>query len=103
MLFKIKKIIFKDKFLLAVFVYAFFALLGILALSYYWLPPGFAIVGHDSGLPLDAKTFLQTRLYAWDDRIDFGLDNSVNFGSFTFHISLKTFSVNPLFSCFLSF
>ncbi|OGY10180.1 MAG: hypothetical protein A3D26_03185 [Candidatus Blackburnbacteria bacterium RIFCSPHIGHO2_02_FULL_44_20] len=85
MLFKIKKIIFKDKFLLAVFVYAFFALLGILALSYYWLPPGFAIVGHDSGLPLDAKTFLQTRLYAWDDRIDFGLDNSVNFGSLTIH------------------
>lgn len=66
-------------------LYAFFALLGLLLLSYLWLPPGYAIVGHDSGLPLDAKQFLLSRFYAWDGRLDFGLDNSVNFGSLTIH------------------
>lgn len=80
MLFKVK-----NKFLLLCVVYVFFVLVGILTLSYNWLPPGFAIVGHDSGLPLDAKEFLSTRLYAWDDRLDFGVDNSPNFGSLTIH------------------
>lgn len=80
MLFKIK-----NKFLFLAVIYVFFVLVGIFVLSYKWLPPGFAIVGHDSGLPLDAKQFLLTRLYAWDDRLDFGVDNSPNFGSLTIH------------------
>ncbi len=81
----IKEMVSKDKFLSLVVVYALLALFGILAIAYHWLPPGFAIVGHDSGLPLDAKLFLETRTYAWDDRLNFGLDNSVNFGSLTIH------------------
>ena len=80
MVFKIR-----NKFLFLSVLYAFFALLGLLLLSYLWLPPGYAIVGHDSGLPLDAKQFLLSRFYAWDGRLDFGLDNSVNFGSLTIH------------------
>lgn len=75
----------KDKFLLFTILYAVLFLAGLIILSYVWLPQGNTIVGHDSGLPLDAKQFLSTRLYAWDDRLDFGLDNSVNFGSLTIH------------------
>ena len=51
----------------------------------YWLPPGYTLAGHDSGLPLNAKQFLLSRLYSWDDRLGFGLDNSANFGSLTIH------------------
>ena len=75
----------RNKFLLLSAMYALLGLLGLLLLSFSWLPPGNAIVGHDSGLPLDANEFLKTRLFAWDDRLDFGLDNSVNFGSLTIH------------------
>ena len=75
-----------NKFLTFACVYAFFALFCLLLLvRVYWLPPGFALAGHDSGLPLDAKQFLLSRLYAWDDRLGFGLDNSANFGSLTIH------------------
>ena len=83
MLFKLDK--FRNKFFLFAIGYVILGLTGLLALSFYWLPPGNAIVGHDSGLPLNAKEFIQTRFYAWDDRLDFGLDNSVNFGSLTIH------------------
>lgn len=76
---------FKDKFLLIGIFYALFVLVGIFALAFIWLPPGYTLAGHDSGLPLSAKQFLLTRLYAWEDRLGFGLDNSANFGSLTIH------------------
>lgn len=76
---------FKDKFLLIGIFYAFFVLVGIFVLAFIWLPPGYTLAGHDSGLPLDSKQFLLTRLYAWEDRLGFGLDNSANFGSLTIH------------------
>lgn len=53
--------------------------------SKYLLPDGFIIAGHDSGLALDSKAFLETRLYAWDERVNFGEDNSLLFGSLTLH------------------
>lgn len=76
---------FNNKFLLLATLYAFVFLVGLFFLTLAWLPPGYTIAGHDSGLPLDAKQFLSTRLYSWDDRIGFGIDNSVNFGSLTIH------------------
>ncbi|TSC88504.1 MAG: hypothetical protein G01um10145_907, partial [Microgenomates group bacterium Gr01-1014_5] len=48
----------RNKFLLLSAMYALLGLLGLLLLSFSWLPPGNAIVGHDSGLPLDANEFL---------------------------------------------
>lgn len=76
---------FGNKFLLSGVLYVIVALVLLLILAYRWIPPGYAVVGHDSGLPLDAQEFLKTRFYAWDGRLDFGLDNSVNFGSLTIH------------------
>lgn len=58
----------------------------LFVLSIIWLPPGYTLVGHDSGLPLDSKEFLKSRLFAWDDRVGFGVDNSANFGSLTIHL-----------------
>ena len=75
----------KNGFLFWVILYGFSCLAGLLILTYIWLPSGFSLAGHDSGLPLDAKQFLQTRLFAWDDRLGFGLDNSAYFGSLTIH------------------
>lgn len=75
----------RNRFLIWGLVYVFTALLGLLILTFIWLPPGYTMAGHDSGLPLDAKEFLQTRLFAWDDRLGFGVDNSANFGSLTIH------------------
>ncbi len=66
----------------------FYVLLGTVSLyffSRFMLPNGFAIAGHDSGLPLTAKSFMQTRLFAWDPRVNFGVDNSYLFGSLTLH------------------
>ncbi|OGY09552.1 MAG: hypothetical protein A2782_03340 [Candidatus Blackburnbacteria bacterium RIFCSPHIGHO2_01_FULL_43_15b] len=74
-----------DNFYLLVVVYVVFLLVSLLFLSLRWLPPGYALAGHDSGLPLGAKQFLISRLYAWDDRLGFGGDNSANFGSITIH------------------
>jgi len=74
-----------DKFLLVGILYILMVLVGLFILALIWLPPGYTLAGHDSGLPLDAKEFLRTRLYAWDDRLGFGADNSVNFGSLTIH------------------
>ncbi|MBI2268242.1 MAG: hypothetical protein HYU80_02200 [Candidatus Blackburnbacteria bacterium] len=75
----------KDRFLLIGILYVLVVLVALFILTLTWLPPGYTLAGHDSGLPLDAKEFLRTRLYAWDDRLGFGLDNSVNLGSLTIH------------------
>ena len=75
----------RNNFLFLGILYVLGCLVGLLILTYIWLPPGFTLAGHDSGLPLDAKQFLLTRLYAWDDRLGFGLDNSAYFGSLTIH------------------
>ena len=74
-----------NKFLFLCILYAVTLLIGLFILCLSWLPPGYALVGHDSGLPLDSKQFLQSRLFAWDDRLGFGVDNSANFGSLTIH------------------
>ena len=65
--------------------YLLLAIVGIWTLVGLWMPLGYALVGHDSGLALNAKNFLLTRLYAWDNRINFGLDNSPHFGSLIMH------------------
>lgn len=67
------------------FLYLAVGLLGIWLLTRWWLPPGFILAGHDSGLALDAKDFLFTRFFAWDSSIDFGRDNAQHFGSLTIH------------------
>lgn len=79
------KVVFKNKFFLLVAGYLLLTLAGFWVLTKSWLPPDFILAGHDSGLALDAKNFLETRLYAWDDHINFGQDNTLNFGSITLH------------------
>lgn len=74
-----------NKFLILAVLYVFLALVGLFILTLVWLPPGYTLAGHDSGLPLDSGEFLKSRLYAWDDRLGFGLDNSANLGSITIH------------------
>lgn len=49
------------------------------------LPSNYVLTGHDSGLPIDAKEFLNTRFFAWDERLNFGRDNSHLFGSIPIH------------------
>lgn len=66
-------------------LYIIIALIGIWFLTKLWIPQGYAIAGHDSGLALDAGGFLKTRFFAWDDRIGFGADNSPHFGSVVLH------------------
>lgn len=66
-------------------LYLVIAILLLFAFTRYLLPEGFIIAGHDSGLALDSKAFLETRFYAWDERINFGEDNSLLFGSLTLH------------------
>lgn len=61
------------------------SILLLLLFSLYLLPPEYSLAGHDSGLPLNAKNFFISRLYAWDDRIGLGQDNSHLFGSLTLH------------------
>lgn len=95
----------KNNFLFLGILYVFSCLFGLLVLTYIWLPPGFTLAGHDSGLPLDAKQFLQTRLFAWDDRLGFGLDNSAYFGSLTIHFFdflAATFGGTPYSGNFIS-
>lgn len=75
----------KNKFLLNLTIYLIGGLVGLFILSRYFLPGNFILAGHDSGLPLDAKGFFLSRLYAWDDRLGFGIDNSHLFGSLTLH------------------
>jgi len=69
--------------LIGVFVFAFLGVL--LGLVRSWLSGGLIIAGHDSGLALDAWIFLQKRFYAWDPSLNFGIDNSMFFGSLTIH------------------
>lgn len=68
----------------ASFIYLFLAVVGIWLLSRYWLPKGFAVAGHDSGLALNASEFLKSRLFAWDVQ-GFGRNNSTHFGSLMLH------------------
>lgn len=68
---------------LIVFVGAFLG--GMFTLAQVWLPGDVIIGGHDSGLALDSSTFLQKRFFAWDDSLNFGIDNSMFFGSLTIH------------------
>src|SRR3989344_6052703 len=77
---KIKNVVYK-----ATLWYVLLSLVGLIFLSITFLPPGFTLAGHDSGLPLGAEAFLQSRLYTWDDRIGFGQDNSHLVGSLTLH------------------
>ncbi len=75
----------KNKFLLLVYIYLFIGLVSIFLLARFFLPPGFILAGHDSGLPLDSEMFFKSRFFAWDDRLGFGVDNSYLFGSLTLH------------------
>lgn len=74
-------------------LYLVISLLLLFAFTKYLLPEGFIIAGHDSGLALDSRQFLETRLYAWDERINFGEDNSLLFGSLTLHAIDYLFSL----------
>lgn len=65
--------------------YLTIALIGIWLLTKLWIPEGFVVAGHDSGLAINTSEFLKTRFFAWDDRIDFGSDNSPHFGSIIMH------------------
>ena len=66
-------------------VYLVVAIIGIWLLTKLWIPSGYVIAGHDSGLAINSGEFLKTRFFAWDDRIDFGSDNSPHFGSVIMH------------------
>lgn len=66
-------------------LYLILSFIGLWFYSNYLLPRDYFIAGHDSGLSLDSKAFLETRLYAWDERVNFGWDNSLLFGSLTIH------------------
>lgn len=65
-------------------VYIAAALTGIWFLTKLWVPSGFAIAGHDSGLAVNASEFFKSRLYSWDPQ-GFGRDNSGYFGSLIMH------------------
>ena len=65
--------------------YLVICLLLLWVMSGIWLPAGYTIVGHDSGLAVDANEFLKSRFYAWDSHQNFGGDNSQHFGSITIH------------------
>ncbi|QQG47085.1 MAG: hypothetical protein HY044_03005 [Candidatus Woesebacteria bacterium] len=75
----------KNKSIIFTLIYTILGLIGLLFLSKFWLPNGFTIAGHDSGLSLDSKQFLLSRLFAWNPNIGFGVDNSFLFGSLTLH------------------
>lgn len=66
-------------------VYFFIGVTGLFLFSRFFLPDGYTLAGHDSGLPIDAKMFFESRFFAWDDRLGFGVDNSYLFGSLTLH------------------
>lgn len=83
---KIKQGITEHWLFLFSFGYAVVGLVLLWFLTKSWLPREFVIAGHDSGLALDARQFLIDRFYAWDDHLNFGEDNSANFGSITIHL-----------------
>src|SRR3989337_3203893 len=66
------------------FAYLIAALLGIWFLTKFWIPEGYSIGGHDSGLSLNIASFFRSRLYAWWPQ-GFGQDNSPHFGSLIVH------------------
>lgn len=74
------------KFKIQVVIYLLVFLISLLLLTRFWLPRGFTLAGHDSGLPLDSASFLISRLYAWNPNIGFGMDNSHLFGSLSLHL-----------------
>ncbi len=59
-------------------------MVGIWLLTKLWIPGGFAIAGHDSGLAVNAADFFKSRLFAWGPQ-GFGIDNSGYFGSLIMH------------------
>lgn len=65
-------------------IYVAVALIGIWFLTKLWIPEGYAVAGHDSGLAINAGEFLKSRLFAWDLQ-GFGRDNSGYFGSLVMH------------------
>ncbi len=75
----------KRKTLLIAAGYIVVGLVFLFLLSRFWLPSGYTLGGHDSGLPFDSKEFLKSRLFAWNPNIGFGIDNSYLFGSLTLH------------------
>jgi hypothetical protein len=64
--------------------YILISLAGVWFLTRLWVPGGYAIAGHDSGLAINAKEFLTTRFYAWFPQ-GFGQDNTPHFGSIILH------------------
>ncbi len=72
----------KNKYFLL--LYLIIAVIGIWFLSTSWLPRGFTLAGHDSGLALNISDFFKSRLFAWSDQ-GFGQDNSPHFGSIVTH------------------
>lgn len=76
---------FKSPIFVASVIYVLSGLIVIWLTVCLWLPEGYYVVGHDSGLALESGEFLKTRLYAWDERLGFGQDNTTHFGSLTLH------------------
>lgn len=66
------------------FIYLLAAIIGIWFLTKLWIPDGFVIAGHDSGLAINASDFFKSRFFAWDLQ-GFGRDNSGYFGSLVMH------------------
>lgn len=85
--------LFRNQFTILVLGYLFLFLLGFWFLTKSWLPSGFVLAGHDSGLALDSKQFLESRFLAWDPHINFGQDNALNFGSITLHLFDYVFAI----------
>ena len=80
------------KFKITSLVYLAVALVGIYFLTKLWLPSGYIVAGHDSGLAVNAFDFVKTRFFAWDVQ-GFGRDNSAHFGSLTIHLTDYLWSV----------
>lgn len=70
---------------IASWVYVLASLLLIFLLARVWMPVNYTLAGHDSGLPLDVKSFFLNRLWSWDSFSGFGVDTSHLFGSLTLH------------------
>lgn len=73
-------------------VYLAICIIGIYLLVKLWLPSGYIVAGHDSGLAINALEFAKSRFNAWDVQ-GFGRDNSAHFGSLTIHLTDYFWSV----------
>lgn len=71
--------------LIASWFYVLVSLLLIFLLARLWLPTNYTLAGHDSGLPLDTRSFFLNRLWSWDSFSGFGVDTSHLFGSLFLH------------------